>query len=56
VLAATTDLATGVQVRHGIARFTRVVATFDDAENAEEVASRVPAVAVVSDALEVAEP
>jgi osmotically-inducible protein OsmY len=51
--AATSGLEIHVLVRQGIARLTGRVPTLDDAENAEEVAARVPGVVEVHEALDV---
>ena len=51
--AATTDLAIHVSVRHGVVRLRGAVPALDDAENAEEVARRVPGVREVEEELEV---
>jgi osmotically-inducible protein OsmY len=52
--AATTDLQLRVLVRNGVARLRGTVPDVADAENAEEVASRVPGVVEVIDETEVA--
>jgi osmotically-inducible protein OsmY len=51
--ATTTDLRIRVLVRKGVAHLRGHVAGPEDAENAEDVASRVPGVAEVVDELEV---
>jgi osmotically-inducible protein OsmY len=51
--AATTDLDLDVQVRGGVVHLQGVVTHMDDAENAEEVASRVPGVREVVEELSV---
>ena len=51
--AATTDLAIDVLVRQGVAHLRGVVRGPEDAESAEDVASRVPGVREVVDELEV---
>jgi osmotically-inducible protein OsmY len=51
--AATTDLTISVLVRQGVAHLRGVVASMEDAESAEEVASRVPGVREVVEELEV---
>ena len=53
--ASTTDLRINVLVRQGVAHLRGAVAGMEDAENAEDVASRVPGVVDVVDELEVAE-
>jgi len=53
--AATSDLAIDVEVRLGVARLRGAVSGLEDAENAEEVASRVPGVREVVEELEVVE-
>ena len=53
--AATADLAIDVVVRLGVAHLRGAVTGLEDAENAEEVASRVPGVREVVDELEVVE-
>lgn len=52
--AATTDLTIAVTVRRGVARLRGTVATLEDAENAEAVASQVPGLREVVEELEVA--
>jgi osmotically-inducible protein OsmY len=52
--ALTTDLEIRVLVRSGVAYLYGSVATLDDVEAAEEVASRVPGVIEVREELEVA--
>lgn len=51
--AATTDLDIRVRVRNGVVRISGRVAGIDDADNAAEVASRVPGVREVVDAMDV---
>jgi osmotically-inducible protein OsmY len=51
--AATTDLAVRVGVRHGIVFLHGTVADVDDAEAAEEVASRVPGVREVRESIDI---
>jgi osmotically-inducible protein OsmY len=53
--AATTDLEIRVSVRNGVVNLRGTVRSLDDAENAEEVASRVPGVTEVMDELEIAD-
>lgn len=53
--ALTTDLAIEVEVDQGIAHLSGEVADIIDAENAEEVANRVPGVQEVVDELEINE-
>jgi osmotically-inducible protein OsmY len=53
--ALTTDLAVDVAVRRGVAFLRGTVPGVDDAENAEEVAARVPGVCEVVEALSVAD-
>jgi osmotically-inducible protein OsmY len=50
----TTDLAVRVAVRNGVVYLRGAVSSLDDAESAEEVASRVPGVAEVVEELDVA--
>lgn len=52
--ALTTDLQINVLVREGVVRLRGSVPTIEDAENAEEVAARVPGVLDVVEELEVA--
>jgi osmotically-inducible protein OsmY len=52
--ALTTDLSIRVAVRNGVARLRGSVPSLDDAENAEEVAGRVPGVREVVEELDVA--
>lgn len=52
--AATTDLTIAVTVRRGVAHLRGTVATLEDAENAEAVASQVPGLREVVEELEVA--
>lgn len=52
--AATTDLTIAVTVRRGVARLRGTVATLEDAENAEAVASQVTGLREVVEELEVA--
>jgi osmotically-inducible protein OsmY len=52
--AATTDLRLEVEVRNGVVRLRGTVQDVVDAENAEEVAARVPGVAEVLEELRVA--
>ncbi len=52
--ALTTDLQIGVLVRRGVAHLRGTVSGVEDAENAEEVASRVPGVLEVVDELDTA--
>lgn len=52
--AATTDLTVEVDVIEGLVKLSGMVPTLDDAEAAEEVASRVPGVVDVEEELEVA--
>jgi osmotically-inducible protein OsmY len=51
--SATTDLQVDVLVRNGIARLRGRVPTLEDAENAEDVAGRVPGIEEVREELEV---
>jgi osmotically-inducible protein OsmY len=51
--AATAGLPVRVTVRRGIVRLSGVVETLDDADNAAEVASRVPGVVEVREELDV---
>jgi osmotically-inducible protein OsmY len=51
--AATTDLRIEVVVRHGVVHLQGIVPDVDDAENAEEVAARVPGVQDVVEELTV---
>ncbi len=53
--AATTDLDVEVLVRNGVAHLRGRVSDLDDADNAEDVASRVPGVLEVVEELEVVE-
>lgn len=53
--AATTDLQVEVLVRDGVAHLRGRVSDLDDADNAEDVASRVPGVREVMEELEVTE-
>jgi osmotically-inducible protein OsmY len=53
--ALTTDLVVDVAVRRGVAHLRGTVPGVDDAENAEEVAARVPGVREVVEALSVAD-
>ncbi len=53
--AATTDLHIAVYVEDGIAYLEGVVATLQDAQNAEDVASRIPGVREVVEDLDIAE-
>ncbi len=53
--AATTDLQIDVLVRQGVAHLRGAVPGLEDAENAEEVAARVPGVREVVEELEVRE-
>ena len=52
--AATTDLRVEVEVRDGVVRLRGTVQDVVDAENAEEVAARVPGVDEVLEELRVA--
>ncbi|HEU5369491.1 MAG TPA: BON domain-containing protein [Ktedonobacterales bacterium] len=54
--ALTTDLSIDVEVREGVARLRGRVPDLTDAENAEEVANRVPGVHAVIDDLEMPQP
>ncbi len=54
--ALTTDLGVEVEVEQGVAHLRGVVGDIIDAENAEEVASRVPGVGEVVDELEITQP
>lgn len=51
--ASTHDLAIHVRVRGGVARLTGVVPSLEDAENAEDVAGRVPGVQEVREELDI---
>jgi hyperosmotically inducible protein len=53
--AATTDLNVRVRVENGVVFLRGKVPSLDDAENAEEVASRIPGVTDVMDELEIAD-
>lgn len=52
--SATTDLAVEVRVEAGVAYLSGRVADLDDAENAEEVAGRIPGIREVVEELELA--
>lgn len=54
--ALTTDLSIDVEVSEGVARLYGQVTDLTDAENAEEVANRVPGVREVVDELDILEP